>query len=110
MKGKSRVYGNNSSNKLSAEWLQGEEAACLAVTHSDLTWAMLLVTGLWQNPEESSRCNESLLKQVFKKKGEPLGWCQIWGDGAVRRAKQRTWLCAIPCTPAVSKAVEPETK
>lgn len=45
---------------------------------------MLLVTGLWQNPEESSRYNESLLKQVFKKKGEPLGWCQIWGDGAVR--------------------------
>lgn len=37
MKGKSRVYGNTSSNKLSAEWLQGEEAACLAVTHSDLS-------------------------------------------------------------------------
>lgn len=36
MKGKSCVYGN-SSNKLSAEWLQGEEAACLAVTHSDLS-------------------------------------------------------------------------
>lgn len=37
MKGKSCVYGNNSSNKLSAEWLQGEEAACLAVTHWDLS-------------------------------------------------------------------------
>lgn len=60
MKGKSRVYGNNSSNKLSAEWLQGEEAACLAVTHSDLS--------VMSHAIGHSRCNESLLKQVFKKK------------------------------------------
>lgn len=37
---------------------------------------MLLVTGLWQNPEESSRCDESLLKQVFKKKKVSL-WAGV---------------------------------